>query len=103
MRTTETFYFVLQPLIFTSDRSDFFSDFLSDLGTGVSILSPKQCHVRCTMEQRPRCKECCRAVDGPDPVPKSSGTQASSIFHLKRGLNVGLWRFYRVSITQMLH
>lgn len=44
------------------------------LGTGVSTLFPGQCPVRCTMGQKLQCRECFRAADGPDPVPKSSGT-----------------------------
>lgn len=62
-----------------------------DSGTGVSILSPKRCLVMCKTEQRPRCNEFCRAADGPDPVPKSSGTQAAPISPQNDGLNVGLW------------
>lgn len=52
------------------------------------------------MEPRPRCKGCCRAVAGPDPVPKSSGTRASSVFPLKCGPSAGLWRVNKVSVTQ---
>lgn len=51
----------------------------SILGTGASILSPKRCLVRCTMAQKPRCRECCRAVDGPGPAPKLSGTHRHPI------------------------
>lgn len=80
---------------------NFYSDFVSDLGTGVSILSPKQCLVMCKTEQRPRCKECCRAVDGPDPVPKSSGTPATDLFPPKMRADCGSVAFSVISLIQM--
>lgn len=47
------------------------------LGTGVSTLFPGQCPVRCIMGQKPQCRECIRAADGPDLAPVSSGTSES--------------------------
>lgn len=52
------------------------------LGIGVSTLFPKQCPVRCTMGQKPQCREFYKDVDGPDPAPKSSGNAKTT--HLPR-------------------
>lgn len=43
------------------------------LGTGVSTLFSRQWPAKCTMGQKAQCRECFRAADGPDHVPKLSG------------------------------
>lgn len=76
--------------------------FISALGTGVSTLFPEQCPVRCTMVQKPQCRECFRVADGLDPAPKSSGTlsypsfQPSSLPPVSFLSFLGCWNCFAV-------